>query len=288
MNRVALLGGAGSIGKTIGLSLDSRNYSITSFDFKSSDKFENFIIDKNNLEEFKKELLKYSFCIIAIQKQIGEKNIAEFDLINTKIPQLVSELNHFKKIIYITTALIDISIDKDMFSNSIFLGEKKFVENQLEDKYTIIRPGNLINSKIPNYFTNLIKKLKNSQSVIVIGNGSLKIQFTTIYDLARYVNFCIENESPNQVHLYSCEEIEIKKLVLSLREICKSNSLILYIPKFLPVILLKLLSLLNKNYYPPIRIRALVNENISKDNIKDGIFIKNPLDLFVKEYDLND
>lgn len=288
MNKLAIIGGSGSIGKFIGLKLDSSKYEVTSFDFKHSDVFQDYIIDKNNLSEFVNTLKDFSYCIIAIQKQLGTKNIDEFELINTTIPVLISNLENFKKIVYVTTALIVPEVDNDIFSRTVMNGENTFIKNQKEKNYTIIRPGNLINSKIPNYFTNMISRLQHSKIVFYFGNKDLKIQFTTLEDLANYVVYCISNNTDKDIQLHSSLDIELYNLISQLKVVCNSSSKLIKIPKFITVILLKLLALIDKNYYPQIRIRALLEENISNDFVGDAISIKKPIEIFVEEYNLND
>ena len=288
MKRIALFGGAGAIGKAIGTSIDNNYYEITSFDFIASESFENFIISKDNIHSLINKLDEYSYCIIAIQKQSGTKNNLDFEFINTDLPNIISKKKCFDKIIYITTALIDPAIDNDIFSNTVFKGEKMFKENQKNKNYTIIRPGNLLNKRIPNYFTKMVNKIKSGKMIFLLGDGSLNIQFTLIGDLANYINFSLKNNTPTQVHLYSTEKISIEELISRLKLLVKSDSKIFKIPNFAPLLLLKLFSLFNKNYYPQIRIRALIKENISEDNLDGIVKMKQAVDVFTKEYNLID
>ena len=288
MLKVALFGGAGLVGSSIGVNLKNENFKITSFDFKESNLFDNFIISSNSPKKILQKLDEFNLCILAIQKQSGEKNNELLNFVNKEIPYLVSLKENLDKVIYITSSLIDQNIDKDNFSTSVFEGERSFLQNNKNKNFIIIRPGNIISKKIPNYFKNLIDKLLQNNPVLVIGSGRLRIQFTILEDLANYVAYALKNETSKEINIYSSFPIEIVDLVIALKMNISSKSIILKIPAVFPILLIKFISIFDKNYYPLIRIKALTKENLKYDDLSNVIMQKNPIELFQNEYELND
>lgn len=288
MLKVALFGGAGLVGSSIGVNLKDKNFKITSFDFKESNLFDNFILSSKSPKKILQKLDEFNLCILAIQKQPGAANNELLNFVNKEIPYLVSLKDNLDKVIYITSSLIDHNIDLDNFSISVFEGENDFLQNNKNKNFIIIRPGNIINNKIPNYFKNLIDKLFQNKPVLVIGKGQIRIQFTILEDLANYVAYALKNETPKEINIYSTFPIKVIDLIKSLKINIASKSIILKIPMVLPILLIKFISIFDKNYYPLIRIRALTKENLKYDDLTNVIKQKNPIELFQNEFELND
>tara|TARA_B110000971_G_C20038824_1_gene516197 strand:- start:412 stop:1275 length:864 start_codon:yes stop_codon:yes gene_type:complete len=251
--KILITGANGSIGSDLVKYFSKKNKVYAFY------RTQNFIVNKlkgkniNWIQQDLKNKLKtkiYPDLIIhsAITHDFAKKNLYQ-DYINSNIIGLrniidFANTNKVKHFIYFSSFKVygdvkkKILTENNLFINQTLLGATKFLSEKIIEeqkfKYLIIRlPGVLsyLNSDVRRPWINtIINNLKKNKKINVFNSKTLFNNFIDTSEIAKFIEHLISEKlfNNNTINLSASKPIQLKKIIIFLKDKLKSKSKIIY------------------------------------------------------------
>jgi len=303
--KIAVIGGAGFIGKNLCSKLSREGLEFSVFDKKidPSSGYDHFFLDIEDSETLNK-LEGYTVIIhLAAEHRDDVKPKSKYFDINVKgTENLLKAANKFeiKKILFLSTVAVYGFSNKELNENSKinyfneygktkFLAENSlrewFKKNKNDKKLTIIRPTVVFGEGNKGNVHNLINQI-HRKKFFMIGNGKNKKSMAYVDNLSAFIIYNLRFEKGYYLYNYSdSPDMDMNELVIFIKKQFKmSPKILLRIPKFFGILagyFFDILSLILGKNLPVSSIRIIKFLNSS-------IFSSKKIEGFIPPYTLEE
>lgn len=261
MKTIVIFGGCGLVGSYLCELLNSSNKIIV-----IDKNLPRFDLDSLGIQFIKSDILdcqNYEFCLnpgdiyISCQAQIKSNYSADFYKNNVESQKIINALaiKFNAKLIHISSSVVNSLADDDYVHSKT--EQERQVTCQNNFKYTILRPTLMYGHYDNKHFGWLANFLSRSPVFPVPGNGKFQRQPLYAKDFCRIIQAIIERDLFNN-SIFDISGLEKKsyiEIILMIKQLINSRSIILYLPISLFRGLLKIYSSINTN--PPFTVKQL-------------------------------
>ncbi len=225
--------------------------------FLKDNKIKTIVCNLNNIDELLKKTKNFEVVIhlAGIVNTHSKKEFYNKNVELTKNLLNVCKKNKIKKFIFISTAVVASEVQGNYSKSKI---EAENLVKQSGVDYVILRPSLVYGKEDKKNLSGIIKIIKKYPVFPLIG-GSSKLQPIHVDDVVDIIIQSIKNKKANNKTYFVAgpEEIIFKRVIKILSAKLNKKVLMVPIPPFIPIFLVKVYEKLSKN-------PAIVNEQMAR------------------------